>query len=73
MGTMWHNFIALPLVAKIVGLIGVAALAGVRPVKPGFGFEWGSSSAGQSLPAARSRFRAVRSDSISTRPSRPVA
>jgi hypothetical protein len=27
MGTMWHNFIALPLVAKIIALIGVAALS----------------------------------------------
>src|SRR5437868_4138075 len=38
-----------------------------------FWLEWGSSIAGQSLPATRSRFRAVHSDSISTRPSQPVA
>jgi predicted nucleic acid-binding protein len=35
--------------------------------------EWGSSTAGHNFPAARSRFRAVHSDSISTRLSAPVA
>src|SRR6185312_5123992 len=35
--------------------------------------EWASFKDGQSLPAARSRFLAVHSDSISTRPSAPVA
>jgi hypothetical protein len=43
------------------------------PIQARFWLEWGSSTAGQSLPAARSRFRAVHSDSISTRPSQPVA
>jgi hypothetical protein len=38
------------------------------PIQAWFWLEWGSSTAGQSLPAARSRFRAVHSDSISTRP-----
>jgi hypothetical protein len=38
-----------------------------------FWLEWGSSTLGQSFPAARSRRRAVHSDSISTRPSAPVA
>ncbi len=37
-----------------------------------FWLEWGSYIAGRSLPAARSRFRAVHSDSISTRRSQPV-
>jgi hypothetical protein len=35
--------------------------------------EWGSSTAGHNFRAARSRFRAVHSDSISTRPSPPAA
>jgi hypothetical protein len=35
--------------------------------------EWESSTTGQSRPAARSRFLAIHSDSISTRPSAPVA
>ena len=35
--------------------------------------EWGSSTAGHNLPAARSRFLAAHSHSISTRPSSPVA
>jgi hypothetical protein len=39
------------------------------PIQAWFWLEWGSSTAGQSLPAARSRFRPVHSDSISTRPS----
>jgi hypothetical protein len=39
------------------------------PIQAWLWLEWGSSTAGQSLPAARSRFRAVHSDSISTRPS----
>jgi PD-(D/E)XK nuclease superfamily protein len=43
------------------------------PTQARFWLEWGSSTAEQSLPAARSRFRAVHSDSISTRPSQPVA
>ncbi len=38
------------------------------PLKPGFGLSGGSSTAGQGLPAARSRFRDVHSDSISTHP-----
>jgi hypothetical protein len=38
------------------------------PIQAWFWLEWGSSAAGQSLPAARSRFRAVHSDSISARP-----
>ena len=42
------------------------------PFKPAFGLSGGSSTAGQSFPAARSRFRAVHSDSISTCPSQPV-
>src|SRR5216684_8459093 len=37
------------------------------PTQARFWLEWGSSTAGQSVPAARSRFRAVHSDSISTR------
>src|SRR5205807_7918824 len=41
------------------------------PTQARFWLEWGSSTAGQTLPAARSRFRAVHSDSISTRPSQP--
>ena len=41
------------------------------PIQARFWLEWGSSTVGQSLPAARSRFRAVHSDSISTRPSQP--
>jgi hypothetical protein len=43
------------------------------PIQARFWLEWGSSIAGQSLPAARSRFRAVHSDSISIRPREPVA
>ena len=43
------------------------------PIQAWFWLEWGSSTAGQSLPAARSRFRAVHSDSISTRPLLPGA
>jgi len=43
------------------------------PIQAWFWLEWGSSTAGQSLPAARSRFRAVHSDSISTPFSQPVA
>ena len=42
------------------------------PTQARFWLEWGNSTAGQSLPAARSRLRAVHSDSISTRPSSPV-
>src|SRR6185369_12860772 len=43
------------------------------PTQARFWLEWGSSAAGQSLPASLSRFRAVHSDSICTRPSSPVA
>ena len=35
------------------------------PIQVWFWLEWGSSTAGQSLPAAGSRFRAVHPDSIS--------
>src|SRR5437588_6445618 len=38
------------------------------PIQARLWLEWGSSTAGKSLPAARSRFRAVHSDSISTDP-----
>src|SRR5713226_5447647 len=38
------------------------------PTRARLWLEWGSSTAGQSLPAARSSFRVVYSDSISTRP-----
>ena len=38
------------------------------PIQARFWLEWGSAIAGQSVPAARSRVRAVHSDSISTRP-----
>jgi hypothetical protein len=38
------------------------------PIQAWFWLEWGSSTAGQSLPAALSRFRVVYSDSISTVP-----
>ena len=44
-----------------------AELLGGWPTQAWFWLEWGSSTAGQSLPAARSRFRAIHSDSISTR------
>jgi hypothetical protein len=50
-----------------------AEIVGRWPTQARFWLEWGSSTAGQSLPAARSRFRAVHSDSISTRSSQPVA
>src|SRR5208337_4258960 len=43
------------------------------PTQAVFWLEWGSSFAGQSLPAARSRLLATHSHSISTRPSHPVA
>jgi len=43
------------------------------PIQARFWLEWGSSTAGQSVPAARSRFRAVHSDSIGTGRSAPVA
>src|SRR5580704_2504390 len=43
------------------------------PIQAWCWLEWGSSTAGQSLPAARSRLRAVHSDSIFTRPPQPVA
>src|SRR6266571_5072417 len=43
------------------------------PTQAVFWLEWGSSTAGHNLPAARSRFLAVHSHSISTLPSRPVA
>jgi len=43
------------------------------PTQAVFWLEWGSSTAGHNLPAARSRFLAVRSHSISTLPSHPVA
>jgi hypothetical protein len=43
------------------------------PIQARFWLEWGSSMAGGSLLSARSRFLAVHSDSISTRPSQPVA
>ena len=51
----------------------VEFLAGRWPAQAWFWLEWGSSTAGQSLPAARSRFRAVHSDSISTRPSQQAS
>ncbi|HEY6271992.1 MAG TPA: hypothetical protein VIX19_08370, partial [Terriglobales bacterium] len=44
------------------------ALARGGPLKPGSWLEWGSSTAGQSLPAALLCFRVVYSDSISTVP-----
>ena len=47
--------------------------AGRWPTQAVFWLEWGSSTAGHIFPAARSRFRAVHSDSISTRPAQPVA
>ncbi len=43
------------------------------PTQAVFWLEWGSSTAGHNLPAARSRFLAVHSHSISTLPSHPVA
>ena len=43
------------------------------PTQAWFWLGWGSSTAGQSLPAARSRRLAVHSHSISTRPCHPVA
>jgi hypothetical protein len=43
------------------------------PTQARLWLEWGSSTAAHNRPAARSRFRAVHSDSISTRPSHPVA
>jgi hypothetical protein len=48
-------------------------LLGGWPTQARLWLEWGSSIARASLPAARSRFRAVHSDSISTRPAIPVA
>jgi hypothetical protein len=50
-------------------LVPLMTLEGWWPTQARFWLEWGSSTAGQSVPAARSRFRAVHSDSISTRPS----
>ncbi len=38
------------------------------PTQAWFWLEWGSSTAGQSVPAARSRFRVVHFDSISSLP-----
>ena len=43
------------------------------PTQALFWLEWDSSTSGLSRPAACSRFLAVHSDSISTRPSSPVA
>lgn len=48
-------------------------IRGGWPTQARFRLEWGSSKAGPSRPAARSRFLAFHSDSISTRPSDPVA
>jgi hypothetical protein len=43
------------------------------PTQALFWLEWGGSSAGRSLPAARSLILAAHSHSISTRPAQPVA
>jgi hypothetical protein len=43
------------------------------PFKPSFGLSGGVPVPGKFAPAARSRFLAVHSDSISTRPSQPFA
>src|SRR5437773_9892722 len=43
------------------------------PTQAVFWLEWGSSTAGHNLPAARSRVLAVHAHSISTLPSHPVA
>src|SRR5208282_6197125 len=48
-------------------------IIGGWPTQAVFWFEWGSSTAGHNLPAARSRLLAIHSHSISTRPSLPVA
>ena len=52
---------------------GTVRLCGGLPTQAFLWLEWGSSTAGHNFPAARSRFRTVHSDSISTRPSPLVA
>src|ERR1700722_10666242 len=58
----------------MTNFFGLAMRAGMAgcPIQARVWLEWGSSTAGQSLPDARSRFLAVHSDSISTCPSHPA-
>jgi hypothetical protein len=63
--------VSVKLVIPPTGML--VAPNALLPIQARFWLERGSSMAGQSVAAARSRFRAVHSDSISTRPSQPVA
>jgi len=61
------------LLLGILVIATVLILMGRWPTQARFWLEWGSSIFGHNRPAARSRLFAVHCDSISTRPSHPVA
>ena len=50
-----------------------ANVKGWWPIQAFFWLEWGSGTRGTNLPAAASLRLAIHSDSLSTRPSQPVA
>ncbi len=72
-GTGHVDFMLVALKLTRLRLASALERVGWWPAQARFWLEWGSSRAGQSFPAARSRFLAVHSHSISTRPSQPVA